>query len=85
LKSTAYKAVQAGHAVAEFMLEHPGKWNNGYLIYLEVEGYDELFRWYKELRDTEFSFFVESDMNNEMTAIAVLDNGELFKDLKLLK
>jgi len=35
-----YQAVQAGHAVAQFMIEHKTmaeKWNNHRLIYLNVD------------------------------------------------
>lgn len=36
-------AVQAGHAVAQFCIEHPNsEWNNNYLIMLQVENKDKL-------------------------------------------
>lgn len=39
-------AVQAGHAVAQFMLDYPtSDWNNDYLIYLKVRNIQELKFW----------------------------------------
>lgn len=33
----AYQGVQAGHGVAQWMLEHPNQtWDNNYLIYLGI-------------------------------------------------
>ena len=42
----SHPAVQAGHAVAEFCLNSPDakKWNNQYLIYLEVPDVQRLNR-----------------------------------------
>lgn len=42
-------AVQAGHAVAQFCIEHPeSEWNNAYLIYLKVRDIEEL-QYYKSI------------------------------------
>ena len=41
--SPSQRAVQAGHAVAEFLLRGPNfRWNNGTLIYLGVKGLKQL-------------------------------------------
>lgn len=84
LKSASYKAVQAGHAVAQYILEHPDQtWNNHTLVYLTVKNEYSLKMWEKKL--DKYSKFYEPDINNEMTAIACQDKEELFKNLDLLK
>ena len=91
----SYAAVQAGHALAEFMIysrriyEHDD-WRNGTLIYLGVKDQNELLDWLikaDEIADTEY--FVEPDIGNQTTAFAALDYDDgrlenLFKDLDLL-
>ena len=65
-----YGCVQGGHAVAQWLLEHPNQnWNNNYLIYL----YADLDKWRVRL-----------DLNNQLTAIALQDDGRMFKKLKLV-
>lgn len=79
-----YGCVQGGHAVAQYILEHPNQtWDNSYLIYL----YADLYEWYKKLSylGKDYSIFREPDLNNSITAIAVEDEGILFKDLKLVR
>lgn len=66
-----YGCVQGGHAVAQWLLEHPNQdWNNSYLIYL----YADLDKWRVRLDLT----------NNQLTAIALQDDGRMFKKLKLV-
>jgi hypothetical protein len=78
-----YGCVQGGHAVAQWLLEHPDQtWNNSYLIYLKCNLYTIKKRLIKLQRD--FSEFKEPDLGNEITAIAIEDNGKLFKNLKLI-
>ena len=81
------QAVQAGHAVAEFMLRFPdSEWKNNYLIYLGVEDKSELEKWWYKTKEygIQCAVFKEPDINNELTAIAAaVDNG-MFKKLKLL-
>lgn len=44
--SPEQQAVQAGHAVAKFCLEHPKKgWKNGRLIYLSVRDHHSIEMW----------------------------------------
>jgi len=83
-------AVQAGHAVAEFCLGSGRalKWGNHTLIYLGVKNLNELLKWCFKLgkKDVDFICFSEPDMDDEMTAIAALvDDGKIFRDLKLLE
>ncbi len=83
--SPVYGCVQAGHAVAQWLIDNPQQeWNNEYLIYL----YADTNKWYKKLMNLgiDFSAFFEPDLNYTITAIAVQENtGELFKNLKTVK
>ena len=64
-----YGCVQGGHAVAQWLLEHPNQnWNNNYL-------YADLDKWRVRLDLT----------NNQLTAIALQDDGRMFKKLKLVR
>lgn len=70
-----YGCVQGGHAVAQWLLEHPNQeWNNSYLIYL-----------YADLVNKDYSSFYEPDLGNQLTAIALQDDGRMFKKLKLVR
>ena len=82
----SYQAVQAGHAVAQHIIEYPHLWKNEYLIYLQIDDLNKLCEWeWKLKRDgKEFSVFREPDINDEPTAIAVCDDGKMFKKLKLI-
>ena len=83
----AYQGVQAGHAVAQWLIEHPNQtWNNNYLIYLGVSE-KELHRWVTKLKykNDDYSIFKEPDLDNKITAIACLaDDKNIFKKLKLM-
>ena len=71
-----YGCVQGGHAVAQWLLEHPKQdWNNNYL-------YADLDKW-KVNKD--YSSFYEPDLGNQLTAIALQDDGRMFKKLKLVR
>jgi len=85
--STSQQAVQAGHAVAEFLLCGPKtNWKNGTLVYLGVKGLYQLERWIWKLneRGVPIVVFREPDIRNEPTAIATDINCDLFKKLNLL-
>lgn len=78
-----YGCVQGDHAVAQWLLEHPNQnWNNNYLIYL----YADLDKWRVrlDLTNKDYSIFREPDLNNQLTAIALQDDGRMFKKLKLV-
>jgi len=81
------KAVQAGHAIAAFMLKHKDtQWDNGTLVYLKVNNKVALLNVMAGLWDTpndRIAFF-EPDLNNEITAIACLGRNKVVKKLPLL-
>jgi len=94
-----HRTVQGGHAVAQYLLEHKDdlektsndgikqRWNNGYMIYLGVKDEYELnnFEAKLEAAGKSFSTFVETDWGEPTkTAIACVDFGEIFSELKLL-
>jgi len=81
----SYQAVQAGHAVAEWLL-HDQSWQNSTLIYLGVRDEMSLCKWASMLsrRDKKWVGFREPDIGNQLTAIATLDDGKTFKKLRLL-
>jgi len=86
LYSQSYKAVQGGHAVAEYLLRYKTDWNNGYMIYLSVQNEEELNIWMDKLnyKNINYSVFIEPDLNYEKTALACVCNGKIFKKLNLL-
>lgn len=82
------QAVQGGHALAQFLLEHRTDWSNGTLVYLGVRDELTLSELKAAITNTPCSEFREPDLNDQLTAIAVLGSGELtnsdFPDLRLL-
>lgn len=78
-----YGAVQGGHAVAEWLLEHwqlnkegdpQWSWYNNYLIYLSAD----VEKWKKDLwrfspSKYQWTWFDEPDLNNKTTAIAIYE------------
>lgn len=79
-----YGCVQGGHAVAQWLLNHPKQtWNNNYLIYLQASIED----WKNKLNylGIDYTQFNEPDLGNRTTSLAVLGNDKLFKKLKLIK
>ena len=84
-----YQCVQAGHAVAAWCYhwsntELGSTWNNNYLIYLNTYSFDDLLATCK-VKYPELITFCEPDIGGIVTAFAVYCNGELFKDLKLVR
>jgi len=78
-----YGCVQGGHAVAQWLLEHNSQcWNNGYLIYLKCN----VKKWQEHLNilKKDYTVFKEPDLGNRVTSLALLDDGKLFKKLKLI-
>jgi hypothetical protein len=86
--SRSAQAVQAGHALAQFLLEHKTPWSNGTLVYLGAADESHLNSVRESLSEHNMSEFKEPDMNNELTAIAVLGGENLnvssFPGLRLL-
>jgi len=77
-----YGCVQAGHAVAQWLLDNKDTqtWNNQFLVYL----YADLDKWsFKlKLKGHAFSSFNEPDMDNQLTAIALVNDGSIFRNLQ---
>lgn len=82
---TSYIAVQAGHAVAEWLL-HDQRWKNETLVYLGVDNERDLIHWTEKLdfKDIKYIKFREPDIGNQLTAIAALGDGKIFRKVKLL-
>lgn len=79
-----YGCVQGGHAVAQWLLDHPKQdWNNNYLIYVTAD----ISKWKEKLEilNLDYTEFKEPDLNNQTTALAVLNNDKMFRNLKLIK
>jgi hypothetical protein len=85
--SLAQQAVQAGHAVAEYLLRGPkSSWPNGTLVYLGVTDEERLNRWSVKLDflGVPFVTFKEPDIGNQVTALAAVTNNEkVFRSLQL--
>lgn len=76
--SPSQRAVQAAHAVAEYLLTHRDtEWDNGTLVLLKVP---DLEPWLKHAD----AIFREPDLDNRITAIAAYDISEIAKGLTLL-
>ena len=82
--STSQQAVQAGHAVAQYLLEH-NDWKNETLVYLGVKDEDHLKKWLYMLdkEKIDYSLFKEPDIGNQITAIATCKDK--FKKLNCLQ
>lgn len=84
--STPQKAVQAGHALAEYLLKTKTDWRNGTLVYLKTKDEFNL----KKLVDKLDMYgiihntFCEPDLDNELTAVASVDGKRVFRKLELL-
>lgn len=79
------KAIQAGHAIAEFMRKYPNnEWNCGSLVYLEVlDEYelDELFFEIAMVKEV-YAGFNEPFFDDSLTAIAILGTPKIVEKLK---
>lgn len=73
--SPSQRAVQAAHAVAQFMLVRPGVWKNETLVLLKDKGIE------KYLFEAD-AFFQEPDLDYQVTAVAFYRTT--FIDLPLL-
>ena len=81
-----YGAVQGGHAIAQWMIEHIDNlyWKNETVVYLSCDIEKVLYK----LRDEDITIFREPDLNNKITSAAIVGNERtksVFKNLKLLK
>jgi peptidyl-tRNA hydrolase len=85
--SHSQRAVQAGHALAEYLLHSPlFRWRNETLIYLGVKGLRQLKNVKNKLEQNgiEHFAFYEPDLNNEITAIASDEESKIFEKMNLL-
>lgn len=87
--SKSQQAVQGGHAVAEFMrcsYMEDNDWDNGTLVYLRGGNSEEelTFEYYRFInRKAKFLYpFYEPDLDDEMTAFAVLGTPETLETLE---
>lgn len=84
-----YRLVQGSHAVAEYSFrgnqECYQKWNNTTIMFLGVRNEQALILWSMRLADHKKPFVVwsEPDMRGQMTSIACIDTGEIFKKLRM--
>jgi hypothetical protein len=79
-----YGCVQGGHVVAEWLLKHPQQdWNNSYLIYVSADV--SMWKEKLDILEIDYTEFREPDLNNKVTALAILNNDRLFKKLRLIK
>lgn len=83
--STSQRAVQAGHAVAEYLCNNP-LWKNETLIYLGIKSLDKLTNLIRKLEFNNINYteWREPDLNNEITAIASHCENPIFRKLNLL-
>lgn len=82
-----YAAVQAGHGVAQWMIDNPDQdWNNQYLIYLSVKNEQELIKVAIkcQYRMLDVSSFREPDLDNALTSVVTYSDSPFFKKFKLL-
>lgn len=80
-------AVQAGHAVAQWLIDHPNnEWFNQTLVYLNIGDIVSLNNIKNKLhyKDIDYTVFKEPDLNDEITAIACLTDKKIFNGLTLL-
>ena len=85
--SISQRAVQAGHAVAEFLLRGPfSRWSNGTLVYLGVKGLHQLENLKRKFENEGIDYieFREPDIGNEITALATDVNSKHIERLNLL-
>jgi hypothetical protein len=84
--SIPQQAVQAGHAVAKLILENLATAWSGTLVYLGIDSEETLNLWGDKLtqRGIDWTGFREPDIGNQLTAIAAVDEGKVFSNLKLL-
>ncbi len=80
------QAVQAAHAVAEFMKKHPATmWKNGTLILLKGE-ITNYYYWKVKYMPYEYAEFREPDLKNQKTAFCAFGPGleDYFSKLPLV-
>jgi hypothetical protein len=79
-----YQIAQSGHAISQFILEHPElskRWNNSYLISLSIDSEEKLQKLLFKLQDSGIpvSYFIEPDIGNQLTSICFLETEETIR------
>ena len=89
--STPQKAVQGGHAIADFMIRNPeSQWRGHSLIFLTVPTDADLTDLYEKAQGwcrCELGWFNEPYWDSRLTSIAIFgdDAGERLKGLPLMR
>jgi len=71
----AQQAVQAGHAVAQWLIAFPAVWLNATLVYIMVEKEDDLLAYASLFRDKDIDYicYWDCDLGTSYTALATAD------------
>lgn len=80
--SPSQRIVQAGHAIAEYMMDDP-KWRNTTLVCLGSKNLD-LLKYKLDMHDIRFVEFREPNLGNITTALASDVDCEFFRKLNLI-
>lgn len=86
---STYRAVQGAHAIVEYSLKGDQElykaWNNSTVVFLGVKNEDALMLWEAKLMDRQkpYACFHEPDLHDQLTAIACIDSGEIFRKLNI--
>jgi len=77
--TAAQQAVQAGHAVAEWLIAFPDVWQNGILIYTKVPSERDLLSYAAmfDSRDCKYTLYSDIDLGENFTALATADEKAL--------
>jgi hypothetical protein len=81
-----YRSVQGTHAVAQFYEKgNDTNWHNETLVQVQVKNKEaiEYWAWKLERKNKKFVPFYEPDLENQLTAIACVDEGNIFKSLQI--
>ena len=81
---TTYRGVQGIHAVvAYYEAGNATDWHNDTLVQLGVRNEQalQMWAWKLDQKKKKYVGFREPDLNNQLTAIACVDTGEIFKHL----
>jgi hypothetical protein len=82
--SRSQQAVQACHAVAEFVIYHGSHWEHQSLVLLAIDGEEELDKWREKLSPFNIAAFYETYQGPRLTAIACHGCDEAVSELPLL-
>lgn len=77
-----YRAVQGTHAAIQHVLKYPEAWTNQTIVMLKTH---DLLSWFQRLTflQRQFAEFYEPDVGGKLTALALVDDGRMFRDLDL--